>query len=213
MQRNRFTHPLVRVAAFSLVCMSSTVSAAHAARAVKYAAQSGELESLLLREDEEGGGEKLTGLTRLADGTRLWEEAHFDRAGKLVRAETVYTYSSGLSLTVSFEPNAGVVETRSAAGFHRWSVPNDYAWVWVSRGAITTPVATLVAARAAKQHGVLQLIDTRTFTSHTIAVDQVVVPEDARAAWVVLGDDAMLVRDGMPVRWHANALALDIEKR
>jgi hypothetical protein len=30
---------------------------------------------------------------------------------------------------------------------------------------------------------------------------------------VVLGDDAVLVHDDVPLRWHANALSVDVEQR
>lgn len=95
---------------------------------------------------------------------------------------------SGDSTTVTFDPAAGVVETRSGDGFHRWSVPTDPAWAWLTSGCgedrvgahITTPVAVLVAARASKHHDVLRLIATHKFSGHTITVDQVVVPEDTQ---------------------------------
>jgi len=192
-----------------------------AARVVSYAADSGGVESLFLREDLGASGERLTGLTHLAEGTRVWEEARFDHAGRLVRAESVCSLPSGDSTTITFEPTLGVVETRSAQGFHRWSVPTDYAWAWlpsacgedIASGAITTPVAVVVAARASKHQRVLRLIDTHKFSGHTITVDQVVVPEDDHASWVVLGDDAVLVREEVPLRWHAHALGVDLAQR
>jgi hypothetical protein len=64
-----------------------------------------------------------------------------------------------------------------------------------------------------KHQSVLRLIDPHHFSGHTITVDQVVVPEDADASWVVLRDDAVLVREEVPVRWHANALGADVEQR
>lgn len=188
---------------------------AHATRVVSYAAASGAIESLFLREDLGASGERLTGLTRLAEGTRVWEEAHFDHAGRLVRAESVCSVRSGDSVTVTFDPTAGVVETRSAEGFHRWSVPTDHPWAWLPSSCVdvTTPVAVTVAARASKHHDALRVIDTHRFTSYSVMIDQVVVPEDARADWVVLNDDAVLVKEGIPVRWHANALDVNVEQR
>jgi hypothetical protein len=191
------------------------------ARIIKYASESGELESLLFREDEGVRGERLTGLTRLADDTRLWEEARFDRGGRLVRAEFTCSYRSAVGLTVVFEPGAGVVETRTAEGFHRWSVPTDFSWVWSAHGcddkgqtgSVSTPVAALVAARASVGQGMMRVIDTRAFSSHTVVLDQILVPEDAHAVWVVLGDDAVLVHEGLPIRWRANTLGFDVEQR
>lgn len=196
---------------------AATNAARGAARVFSYAAASGAVESLFLREDLNAGGERLTGLTHLAQGTRVWEEARYDHAGRLVRAESVCSMPSGESTSVTFEPAAGVVESRNARGSRRWSVPTDYAWVWLPSGcgeaAITTPVAALVAARAAKHRSVLRVIDPHRYSGHTVMVDQVVVREDAHANWVVLGDDAVLVQDDVPLRWHANALDVDVEQR
>jgi|GEM_PF-5338379 len=200
---------------------ATTNAAPGAARVFSYAAASGAVESLFLRESLTAGGERLTGLTHLAQGTRVWEEARYDHAGRLVRAESVCSLPSGESTSVTFEPGAGAVETRSVRGFRRWSVPTDYEWVWLPSGCgenaaaapITTPVAALVAARASKHQSVLRVIDPHRYSGHTVMVDQVVVREDAHANWVVLGDDAVLVRDDVPLRWHANALDVDVEQR
>jgi hypothetical protein len=189
-------------------------------RIAKYAARSGELDSLLLREDEGAGGQRVMGVTRLADGTRLWEEARFDPTGKLLRAESMCVGPTGSSETVILEAVSGIVETRTAEGFHRWSVPTDYPWIWIPHGcggsaqssALATPVSALVATAGAPHDGARRLIDTRRFASYTVTGDQVVVPEeDPRSCWVVLGDDALLVRDGLPERWRANALGVDVE--
>jgi hypothetical protein len=91
-----------------------------------YAARGGELESLLLREDDAGRGQRLTGVTRLGDGTRLWEEARFDAAGKLTRAEFMCACPSGSSERVVFDASSGMVEVRSTQGARRWSVPTDH---------------------------------------------------------------------------------------
>ena len=195
-------------------------AAVREARMLEYVAHGGELESVLLRQEDASNGQRLTGMTRLGDGTRLWEEARFDAAGKLIRAESMCSCASGANETVVFEVETGVVETRNATGTHRWSVPNDYPWVWVPRGCsngsrttfVTTPVSTMVAARAAKG-AVRRLIDPNRFVSHTIMSDQLIVEEDASASWVVLGEDAVLVRDGLPQRWRANALGVDVEQR
>jgi hypothetical protein len=192
-----------------------------AARVASYAAASGAVESVFFHEDLGASGSRLTGLTHVGEGMRVWEEARFDHAGRLVHAESVCSSPSGTSLAVTFEPCAGEVETRDAQGVHRWSVPNDYAWVWrpsgcgddTEAGSITTPVASVVAARASKRHSVLRMIDTHKFSGHTITVDQVMVPEDAKSSWVVLGDDAVLVDDEAPVRWHANVFHADVERR
>ena len=231
-------YELVKYSAASLafLCVPTALAEPHAAegsasavtnatpgatRVFSYAAASGAVESLFLREDLKAGGVRLTGLTHLAEGTRVWEEARYDHAGRLVRAESVCALPSGESTSVTFEPGAGVVETRSALGFRRWSVPTDYAWVWVPSGcgenaasaAITTPVAALVAARASKHQSVLRVIDPQRRSGHTVKVDQVVVREDAHSHWVVLGDDAVLVAEDVPLRWHANALDIDVEQR
>jgi hypothetical protein len=189
-------------------------------RMLQYAARGGEIESVLLREDDVANGQRLTGVTRLSDGTRLWEEARFNRAGALVRAESMCSCPSGATETVVFEVESGVVEVRNASGVQRWSVPNDYPWIWAPHGcnhgshasSVATPVSALVVMRGAKDSA-RRLIDPKHFVSHTITSDQVIVPEDAGASWVVLGDDAVLVRDGVPQRWRANALGVDVELR
>lgn len=191
------------------------------ARVARYAARGGEVDSLLLREQDAVGEQRLTGVTHLRDGTRLWEEARFDRAGKLLRAETMCTSANGASETVVFDADAGSVELRSTRGARRWTVPTDYPWVWAARGcgselqgaSVATPLAAIVATRASKDGKLRRLIDTHNFTSHSITTDQVLVPEDANSVWVVLGDDAVLVRDGQPERWHVNTLHVDVEQR
>lgn len=193
----------------------------HEARMHEYAARGGEIESLLLQQEDTALGERLTGVTRLRDGTRLWEEARFDRAGRLIRAETMYSCPSGSSETVVLEAQSGSVELRTAAGAQRWNVPTDYPWIWVPRAcssspqavSLATPVSVLVALHPAAHGGVRRLVDTTTPTSHTITSDQVVIEDDPGAYWVVLGDDAMLVRDGLPQHWRASSLGVDVEQR
>jgi hypothetical protein len=191
----------------------------HEARMHEYAARGGELESLLLQQDDVALGERLTGVTRLRDGTRLWEEARFDRAGRLIRAESMCSSPSGNSETLVFEAESGNVELRTAAGAQRWNVPTDYPWIWVphacsgSAQALATPVSVLVAMHPAAHGGVRRLLDTTKPTSHTITSDQVVIDDSPGAYWVVLGDDAMLVRDGLPQLWRASSLGVDVEQR
>ena len=71
----------------------------------------------------------------------------------------------------------------------------------------------LVALHSAAHGGVRRLLDTTQPTSYTITSDQVVVEDEPGAYWVVLGDDAMLVRDGLPQLWRASALGVDVEQR
>lgn len=191
----------------------------HEARMHEYAARGGELESLLLQQDDVVLGERVTGVTRLRDGTRLWEEARFDRAGRLIRAESMCSSPSGSSETMVFEAESGSVELRTAAGAQRWDVPTDYPWIWVphacsgSAQTLVTPVSALVALHSAAHGGVRRLLDTTKPTSYTITPDQVVIEDEPGAYWVVLGDDAMLVRDGLPQTWRASALGVDVEPR
>ena len=192
---------------------------AHEPSMHEYAARGGELDSLLLQQEDVALGERVTGVTRLRDGTRLWEEARFDRAGRLIRAESMCSSPSGSSETMVFEAQAGSVELRTAAGAQRWDVPTDYPWIWVphacssSAQALATPVSALVAMHSAAHGGVRRLLDTTKPTSYTITSDQVVVEDEPGAYWVVLGDDAMLVRDGLPQLWRASSLGVDVEQR
>jgi hypothetical protein len=78
---------------------------------------------------------------------------------------------------------------------------------------LATPVSVLVAMHPAAHSGVRRLLDTTGPTSHTITSDQVVIDDAPGAYWVVLGDDAMLVRDGLPQLWRASSLGVDIEQR
>jgi hypothetical protein len=192
----------------------------HEARMHEYAARGGEVESLLVQQDDGALGERLTGVTRLRDGTRLWEEARFDRTGHLLRAESMCSSPSGNTETVVLEPQSGSLELRTSAGAKRWTVPTDYPWIWVPHScgsaqaiSLATPVSVLAALRPAAHGGVRRLIDTTSSASHTIASDQVVVDDDPGAYWVVLGDDAMLVRDGLPEHWRASSLGVDVEHR
>jgi hypothetical protein len=66
------------------------------------------------------------------------------------------------------------------------------------------------------------LLDLTNMVSHTITADQLLVPDEAgdlgtRAAVdadkgvVVLGDDAIEVEGGMPIRLHLAALGVNVE--
>lgn len=179
-------------------------------RTFEYVAASGKLESTLVVKVDAQGGERLTGETRLYDGTRLTEAATFDRTGRLVRAEIMLACASGRQ-TLVLDPIEGIVEARTESGTRRQRTPTDFPWLWVprscSRGAaLATPLSALVALRSVPTAGAGRLIDLDGLTSHTIMSDQVVVREDAHSDWVVLGDDAILVRDGLPRSWTSTLL-------
>lgn len=190
-------------------------------RTFEYVAASGRLESTLVVTIDAQGGERLMGETRLDDGTRLTEAATLDRAGRLVRAEIVLACGPQQQpQTLVLDPLAGVVEVRTESSSRRHRAPTDFPWIWTPRGcstatsaALATPVSALVAFRSVPSAGAGRLIDLDGFASHTIMSDQVVVREDARAHWVVLGDDAMLVRDGLPRRWRSALLGEAIHLR
>ena len=157
-------------------------------------------------------------VTQLDDGTCLAEEATTDANGRVAFAETTLAGPGGLSRIV-FDARAGSVDVHSPNLQIRWTVPSDLPWVWssplrdsASDAPITTPLAALLALHAAESDRALRSLELQNLESHTIMVDQVIVPE-SDSVTVVLGDDAAEIADGLPRRIHLAALDRDLQVR
>lgn len=163
--------------------------------------------------DAQRGAERLASATHFEDGRCLMEEATLDRNGKLLRASSTLSGGDAVAeVRVVLEPANDRVEVTYPTHQVRWSAPNDHPWVWAPLLAtaggpktIATPLAALVTLRSAQEHFVLRTIDLAQIGSNTILSDQLLVPDGAMSV-VVVGDDAVDVVDGLPVRWRNAAL-------
>jgi hypothetical protein len=162
-------------------------------------------------------GQHLIGVTQLATGNCLAEEATIDGNGVLVAGE-IWLSGPGVeeATHLVLDPKRGVVELTAASRQISWAVPNDLPWVWQplispdGDGALTTPLSAVVAVRAAAGDRPVRSLELDTFHSFTMMADQVVVSE-VGSDTVVLGDDAATVTDGLPTRIHHASLGRDLE--
>jgi hypothetical protein len=213
----------------SLVRQQMTTSAAPAAAVPAAAVTSA-------RPDGQLGGERLIGVTEV-DGSatlRLVEDVTIDADGTLRRAEAVLSQAGVQTLRVVLDPRRGMVDftTPGVGNPRHWRVPTDLPWVWAPLLRLPSSgsgVATAASARAtwravagAAGNRPVRLLDLTNMVSHTITADQLLVPDEAgdlgtRAAVdadkgvVVLGDDAIEVEGGMPIRLHLAALGVNVE--
>jgi hypothetical protein len=198
---------------------SATKNAAKNSAFRTYAAADGRSLRSTLVVDEQSDGEHLAGVTHFEDGSCLSEEATTDRTGRLVRAEYAVSRPNA-DAHVLLDPGAGLVEVTLRGFQMRLSVPNDLPWVWAPQldpasggEAIATPLSALIALRGAHADHALRSIDLGVMESNTVMTDQVFVADGEQSGLVVVGDDAVDVRDGMPRNWHAGLLDRDIEAR
>jgi hypothetical protein len=161
----------------------------------------------LERASRRGGGEFLRGETKFAwSGSRrlalVTEEAELDRDGRLVRVEVrVASRALGEPTSVdeyvpervSLDAAAGTVVVVAEGGRTKtMNIATDLPWAYVPVNTPTgapasTPVAAIVARRAAETSGAVRLFDARGRDAAVMS-DQLSV-SDAHEAWVVLGDD------------------------
>ncbi|MFO0754987.1 MAG: hypothetical protein U0359_00730 [Byssovorax sp.] len=170
--------------------------------------------------------EALHGETTLAGGLgRVVEDAHIDERGVLTSAKiALHSGGAGPDLVAVFNRSAGAagegtIDVWTAGGTDRWTAPADSPWVLVpieGKGGqrVPTPVAAIIAARAAEAAGGrdawVRVIDVSARRSYRTPSDQVVVPSETGRT-VVFGPsavdlDASFVRE---VRWPARDLKLD----
>jgi hypothetical protein len=180
-------------------------------------------------------GERLIGVTEL-DGSatvRLVEDITLDANGALRRAEAVLSHAGVQTLRVVLDPRRGVVDftTPGTGGPRHWKVPTDLPWVWApiltlpSSGAgVATAASARATWRAAAGGRPVRLLDLANLVSHTITADQLLVSDEtgdlaagvhadtaAEKGVVVLGDDAVDVEGGLPIRLHLAALGVNVE--
>ena len=173
------------------------------------------------------GGEHLIGLTELGTGERLVEEATIDGSGRLVNAAATLTGAPIAGepapvTRVALEPAQGAVTLMAPDRYLDWRVANDLPWTWLSLltaghatapgapGPIATPLGAWVAFRASESAPAVRVIDLAAVADHSLAADQLVVPDGASAT-VVLGDDFADVDGGKPRRLHLAALGSTLE--
>jgi hypothetical protein len=185
--------------------------------------------------DQRPAGERLIGVTEL-DGSatiRLVEDITLDAHGVLLRAEEVLSHAGVQSLRVVLDPRRGVVDftTPGTGGSRHWRVPTDLPWVWAplltlpsSGSGVATAASARATWRAAAGGRSARLLDLTNMVSHTITADQLLVPDEpgdlgasadaekgVEKGVVVLGDDAVDVEGGMPIRLHLAALGVNVE--
>jgi len=208
----------------SLACSANSKSEARPIETVCYASPDGRLvRSSLLVAPDSGGGERVLGVTevRVSPTTtlRAVERAKLDATGRLLRLEaTVGEPDADLETRVVLDAPSGHVQIATRTTRVEWTVPSDLPWIWApvltapaGGGPIATPVVARVELRAVASGSAVRLLDLGALTSHTVAADQLVIPEiDAGTATVVVADDAVQVDDGMPRSLHLAALGADV---
>lgn len=187
-----------------------------------YAADGSRMQSSLVQSlDGRDATEHLSGLTQLDDGSWASEDATLDASGRLLRAEAKLAGPCGreheIVRRIVLDPRAGTVDITAPALQTRWAVPNDLPWVYApllhvegeDEQRVTTPVAAVVALRAARVDRAVRMLDVDRFRSHSVMVDQVVVP-DEHETHVVLGDDVAEIDASLPQRLHLAALGREV---
>jgi hypothetical protein len=215
------TLPNAALAAFLSLCGCAQTEPmpAPASRTLhSFSATGGNILRSTLAIENNGDRQHLRGVTQFNDGSCLDEDATTDHAGRLVRGEYTLTRSGAANEHVVLDPRAGVVKVSGAVFPMRWSVPNDLPWVWaptlggVEGGrTVATPLAAIVTARGAHAASAVRAIDLAGFKSDSVMSDQLVVRDGADSELVVVGDDAVTVRAGMPSLWHVTALNQNIQ--
>jgi hypothetical protein len=198
-------------------CNQSEPSPPTARTPYTFSATDGSLLRSTLVIDDASDRQHLAGVTQFADGGCLEEDATLDRSGRLLRAEYTLTRSNASTSHVVVDAHAGVVEVAGPVFPMRWTIARDLPWVFAptvdgtdGTHTIATPLAALVTFRGAQAAGAVRQIDLGALTSHSVMVDQVVVP-DGQSNLVVVGDDAVSVRGGLPEHWHVEALSQDLQ--
>jgi hypothetical protein len=217
---------LVAVPSSSLACSSARRPRwSNDLRRSCYAAVDGQAVYSTLASMQTGNAERMIGMTELASGARLVEQATLDQSGRLVEADATLTPAGaadpGPVTRVVFRPGRRSVELSTPALHLEWSVPDDLPWVWAplltapSRSTshpapIATPLGARVAFRAAEAGRSVRLLDLGALEHHTLTADQLVIT-DGDSATVVLADDAVDVDHGSPRRLHLAALDTTLE--
>lgn len=187
-----------------------------------YAADGSRMQSSLVQSvDERDAAEHLSGLTQLEDGSWVSEDAALDRSGRLLRAEAKLAGPCGHDhdnvRRIVLDARQGTVDITAPALQTRWSVPNDLPWVYEpllhafgdEQQPVATPVAAVIALRASQVDRAVRMLDVDRFRSHSMMVDQVVVP-DEHETHVVLGDDVAEIDSSLPQRLHLAALGREV---
>lgn len=174
-----------------------------------YTASPGSLHDSTLVVDEARSTTHLAGVTHLADGSCLAEEAVLDAHGRLLCASYSVTYGAGPVSYVSLDALHGVVESHDAGSVRRAQIPSDLPWVWApamkteqGTRSISTPLSAVVTLRAARAEQRVRTIDTAMLTSRGTRSDQLLVHDLDRSELVVVGDDVIAVSAGLPRFWH-----------
>jgi hypothetical protein len=149
---------------------------------------------------------------------RAVERAELDATGRLLDLEVTLSAGDGEPDTrIVLEPTLGRARISTRTAHVEWSVPADLPWIWTAvltePGAadpVSTPLQARVALEATDAARAVRLLDLATLTSHAMTSDQVAV-SGSDGTTVVMADDAIDIRDGLPRQLHLAALATDVE--
>ena len=193
----------------TLGCSDAASSPAVRSSFHNYTASPGSLQDRTLVVDEARSTTHLAGVTHLADGTCLAEEAVLDAHGRLLSASYSVAYGAGHASQVSLDAQRGLVEVHEPGNVRRAQLPSDLPWVWVPAiqtehglRTVSTPLSAVVTLRAARAEQRVRNIDTHQLVSHGTRSDQLVVRDHDRSELVVVGEDVIAVADGLPRFWH-----------
>jgi hypothetical protein len=210
METQRVTSLAAGAALFAtLGCSDASGSPAVQSSFHNYAASPGSLQDSTLVVDEARSTTHLAGVTHLADGTCLAEEAVLDAHGRLLSASYSVAYGAGNARQVSLDAQHGLLEVREAAGVRRAQLPSDLPWVFVPAietehglRTVSTPLSAVVTLRAARAEQRVRSIDTQQLVSQGTRSDQLVVRDQDRSELVVVGEDVIAIANGLPRYWH-----------
>lgn len=207
-ERRSLRQVLVALCLLSIGCASpAVVSTPEPSVVLEYASgEAGGTQSTLNLVPNE---QRISAVSQLADGTRLTEKVRFDGSGRVLEGTlSLVSPIAKQSREVVLDAPGGLVEVKTPSFHIYWQVPNDLPWIWssllndpMSGAPIATPLQAIVVQRGAASSDALRWLDINAYKSHSIMVDQLLIP-DERTPTVVLGDDWADLNEGIPARMH-----------
>jgi hypothetical protein len=176
----------------------SQASARPLSRVSRLCVGSGGSSRVTLQRDADGR-ETVRGVTEVSPGAgavgrlQLTETATFDAHGRLLGADVVAREPPAPETHFALDPRRGTVRIVRGGAAVDWHVPVDAPWTYrpassASGKLASTPVAALVALRAANAGSVVRVLEPEREESYLTPADQVSVPTEKGTTVVLAGD-------------------------